>query len=553
MKALIGQMVPMADGVRLATDVWLPAGPGPFPVILVRTPYHRKDSGPFSYVQDGYGLVVQDCRGKWDSEGVFTPLADEARDGQDTVAWIADQRWCNGRIGTLGGSYLGFVQIPAAAGGHEALRCMVPQVTSASYFRHWARYDGCPALCNALVWNLTHSVCRTKPSGSHFTWDELFRLDTLDAIFDRVGYENETLRKWAAHDQYDDYWEGIDQFPMHGNIKAAGCHMGGWFDHHLQGQCETYMRIRDLGAGGAARQGQRLIIGPWGHSTFGATGEAHRSYGDWDFSPAADVPVQTFERRFLDLHLRDRDDGLTEEPPVRVFLMGANHWADLADWPPPDADTQDWFLRSAGHADTQTGPGTLSRESPGPEPPDRYEYDPNDPMPTRGGPAFQGLEHRGPLDQRPLFDRSDFLYYRSEPLPEPLTVVGNIKLDLWVTSNALDTDFIARLCVVETSGAVTCFSYGSLRCKYRDGWSEQKPLEPGEPTQIHIQMGHTAYEFPAGSRIALIVTSSCFPRIIPNPNTMAPPFAGERTPIAQQSILHDSQHPSCLRLPVLPA
>jgi len=174
-------------------------------------------------------------------------------------------------------------------------------------------------------------------------------------------------------------------------------------------------------------------------------------------------------------------------------------------------------------------------------------------MPTRGGPAFQGLEHRGPLDQRPLFDRSDFLYYRSEPLPEPLTVVGNIKLDLWVTSNALDTDFIARLCVVETSGAVTCFSYGSLRCKYRDGWSEQKPLEPGEPTQIHIQMGHTAYEFPAGSRIALIVTSSCFPRIIPNPNTMAPPFAGERTPIAQQSILHDSQHPSCLRLPVLPA
>lgn len=551
MKAQIGEMVSMSDGVRLATDVWLPDGQSSFPTILVRTPYHRNGGGPLSYVAQGYGVVVQDCRGKFESEGVFTPLADEARDGQDTVSWIADQKWCNGRIGTLGGSYLGFVQIPAASGGHEALRGMVPQVTSASYFRHWARYDGCPALANAYMWNLSNSVCRTKPTMTHYSWDALYLLTSIEEVFERVGYENETLRNWSQHDRQDEYWDGIDQFPMHEKIRVPGCHMGGWFDHHLQGQVETYERIRDLGATEAARTGQRLIIGPWGHSTFGATGDPHRRYGDWDFTGAADVLVQTFEQRFLDLCLRDEDDGLSEEPPVRVFLMGDNRWIDLADWPPPDADYQDWHLRSEGHADTLAGPGRLTRESPGNEPPDRYEYDPQDPMPTRGGPVYQGIEARGPLDQRPLFGRSDFLYYRSDPLPGPLALVGNVELDLWVASSAVDTDFIARLCVVEPSGAVTCFTYGSLRCRYRESWSEPEPLDPETPTRIHLQMGHTAYVFPEGSRIALIVTSSCFPRIDPNTNLMSPPFHSRETQVAQQTILHDTEHPSCLRLPVL--
>lgn len=553
MKALIARMVPMRDGVHLATDAWLPDGPGPFPVILVRTPYHRQSAVPRDhYVPRGYAVVVQDCRGKYGSEGVFTPLADEADDGQDTVAWVAEQNWCNGRIGTLGGSYLGFVQIPAASGGHEALRCMVPQVTSASYFRHWARYDGCPALCNALRWNLANAVSRTPPNMSHIAWDELYAMTTLEEIFARVGFDCETLRQWFEHDCDDEYWQGIDQFPMHETIRIPGLHMGGWFDHHLQGQCETYGRIRDLGATDAARTGQRLVIGPWGHSTFGAVGDTHRSYGDWDFTEAADVSVRTFEERFLNLHLKDLDDGLTEEPPVRVFLMGENRWLDLADWPPPDTQAQTLHLRSDGHADTRHGPGRLTRDTPGcGEAPDRYTYNPADPMPTRGGPVYQGIDDKGPLDQRPLFGRDDFVYYRSDILPEPLAVVGNVELDLWVASSALDTDFIARLCVVEASGAVTCFTYGSLRCKYRDSWSEPKPLQPGEPTKIHIQMGHTAYVFPKGSRIALLVTSSSFPRIIPNSNTMAKPFSGAESVVAEQQVLHDTEHPSRLHLPVL--
>ena len=183
MNALIGKMVAMSDGVRLATDVWLPQGAGPFPTILMRTPYHRQNGVAREYVDQGYAFVVQDCRGKYDSEGVFTPLADEARDGQDTVDWIANQKWCNGRIGMVGASYLGFVQVPAASGGHEALRCIVPQLCSATFFRQWARYDGCPSLANALIWNLTHAVCRTRPSQLHFDWQELHHLGTLEEIY----------------------------------------------------------------------------------------------------------------------------------------------------------------------------------------------------------------------------------------------------------------------------------------------------------------------------------------------------------------------------------
>jgi putative CocE/NonD family hydrolase len=546
-------MIPMSDRVHLAADVWLPDGPGPFPTLLVRTPYHRRQMPPL-YVDHGYALVVQDCRGKYESEGLFTPLADEARDGQDTIAWIADQKWCNGRIGMLGGSYLGFVQVPAAAGGHEALRCIVPQVASASFFRHWARYDGCPSLCNAIGW-LLGNVSRTTTQPWRFELSELYSASTLDELFGIAGFECEPLRSFFEHDRYDDYWASIDQFPMHEQIRIPAYHMGSWFDHHLQGQCETFGRIRDLGATESARKGQRMLVGPWGHAAYrtviGSDGVQDRRYGDWEFPEEACVSVRTFEKRFLDFHMKDRDDGFGEEPPVRVFLMGANRWIDLPDWPPPDADVQGWYLRSNGHADPRNGPGRLTRESPGQEPPDRYTYDPMDPMPTRGGPVFQGIEARGPQDQRPLFDRSDFVYYQSDPLPEPMALIGNIELELWVASSALDTDFIARLCVVEPSGAVTCFTYGSLRCKYRESWSDPTPLEPDTPTPIHIQMGHTACVLPQGSRIAILITSSCYPRIVPNSNTMAGPFSGAEPVPANHEILHDANRPSCLHLPVV--
>jgi len=337
MQALIDRKVPAEDGVELATDVYLPDGPGPFPAVVVRTPYHRVGQQGLAplFTGRGYALVVQDCRGKYDSDGVFTPLMDEARDGQATIDWAANQKWCNGRIGLWGRSYLGIVQVPAASSGHEALQCIVPSVAPGSFFRDWLRYDGCFALGNAIRWGVTHASVRTQPPQGHFTWEELWRLPSPAAIAARVGIETPVLSVWAEHDRYDKYWETIDQCRMHERIRMPGYHVGGWFDHLSRGQFEAYQNIRDYGATELARAGQKLLIGPWGHRNTGNTGPDHCMYGDWDFGPEADLPVLTHELQFLDFYLKDEDNGYTSQPPVKVFLMGANRWIALDDWPPP--------------------------------------------------------------------------------------------------------------------------------------------------------------------------------------------------------------------------
>lgn len=553
MQVRLCQKVPAEDGIHLATDVYLPDGPGPFPAVIFRTPYHRTGSQRRApqFVERGYAFVAQDCRGKFDSEGSFTPLVDEARDGQAAIDWVANRGWCNGRIGLWGRSYPGIVQVPAASGGHEALRCILPSIAPGSFFRDWIRYDGCFALANATRWSLHKTTCRTDPPMEHFTWEEVRCLPDPKAMAERVGFETPALSEWAAHDHYDAYWEAVDQCRMHARVCAAGLHVGGWFDHLTRGQFDAYQNIRDRGATEKARRGQRLLIGPWGHYTTGITGPDHCRYGDWDFGPEADLPVLAHEFQCLDFYLKDQDNGYSAQPPVKVFLMGENRWIFLEDWPPPDARVQQWHLTSEGSANLKFGDGGLTQEAPAGSAADRYVYDPRDPVPTRGGPIYWDFKHLGPVDMRPVLERPDVLYYRSSRLGSSLAVIGEIALDLTVSSDAEDTDFVARLCVEEASGAVTCLTVGSFRCRYRDGWEKRRPLVRGETTPISLQMGHLAYVFPPGSRIGLIVTSSDFPRILPHSNTMAPLWAEAPPVAARNSVCHGPGVSSCLNLPVV--
>ncbi len=555
MRALLNQRVPTTDGAELATDVYLPDGAGSFPVLLTRTPYHRAfatggDPAGMSkvryFLERGYAYVVQDVRGKYDSTGQFRPLVHEAVDGQRTIDWIAEQRWCNGRVGMVGLSYLGIVQVPAAAGGHEALRCITPQVAPQSFFTDWIRYDGCFALANMVRWPFTHNVCSTKPTAGHFTWDELCRLPSPGAIEERVGAVAPELRRWVEHDRYDDYWRAIDQHEMYASVGAAGMHIGGWFDHLTRGQFQGFRGISDRGASERARTSQRLLIGPWGHSTTG-----QREYGEWDFGPRAALKWMVYRQRFIDLWMRDIDDGITNEPPVRLFLMGENRWIGLDDWPPPDAEEQSWHLTSTGSAIGIGGGGRLSREAPSDDPPDAFSYDPDHPAPTHGGQIYWGLSDPGPQQQRQVLSRDDVLYYRSERLAQPVRVVGEVELDLWIATDVQDTDVIAKLCVVQPDGRVMSLIVGSLRCRYRDSWSDPEPLVPGEATRIRVHVGNLAYTFPEGSRIALMVTSSDFPRILPHPNTMEPTWSGAPSKVARHEVLHDAGHPSRLVLPVV--
>ena len=546
MRALVHQMVPGAGG-DLATDVYLPPGAGPFPVVLQRTPYHRRvlEALAPTFVQAGYAYVVQDCRGKWDSGGQFTPLVHEAEDGLTTLDWVANQSWCNGRIGMWGRSYHGIVQIPAAISQHEALGCIAPSVAPGSFFRDWLRYDGCFALGNAVRWGLTHATCRTQPAMAHFCWDELNQLDGVEAIARRAGFATPCLADWVGHDTYDEYWATLDQDTMYSRVTVPGLHAGGWFDHLTRTQYEAYRAISEAGATPAARSGQRMLIGPWGHQTMSNLGAEHTHYGDWAFGEDANLDVLKYEMRFLNLHLRDIDDGLSDEPRVRVFLMGENRWVSLDDWPATSTQTHAWHLDGEDHSSCglrPDGSGAVGARS--------YTYDPRDPVPTLGGAVYWGLEQRGPVDQRSSIQRADVLTYRSDPLDAPVTVIGNLELDLHIVCDRQDTDIVARLCVEEASGAVICLTLGSLRCRFRDSWSDPSALEPDTPTQLTIQLGQTAYTFAAGSRIVLTVTSSDFPRILPHPNHMAPLFEGEPV-IAHTQILHGREHASHLRLPVV--
>lgn len=555
MQALICREVPVEEGVDLATDIYLPDGPGPFPAILIRTPYHRTgmQANAAAFTERGYAVVAQDCRGKYDSGGTFTPLVDEARDGQAALDWVANQRWCNGRIGMWGRSYLAIVQVPAASGGHPALRCIVPSVAAGSFFQDWVRYDGCFALGNMLRWCLTHATCRNQPPLAHVDWETLNRRPDPAAMAAYAGVAIPMVAEWAARDRDDAYWQAIDQRAMHPRVRVPGFHAGGWFDHLTRGQFAAYQNIRDHGATAEARGGQRLLIGPWGHLNIGNTGPAHCRYGEWEFGTEADLPVLAAELQCLDFHLKDVDNGYTAQPPVKLFLMGANCWITLSDWPPPQAETHSWYLTSGGSANMRLGDGRLMREPPTQSVADSYTYDPHDPVPTRGGAIYWGNALLGPVDQRPLLERSDVLVYRGEPLPTPLTVVGEVALELVIASSAEDTDFIAKLCVEEPSGAVTCLTHGSLRCRYRERWSEPRALTPGEATRIRLQMGHTAYVFPAGARLVLTITSSDFPRILPHPNTLAAPWAETPPVVARNTVMHGAGAPSRLLLPVMEA
>jgi uncharacterized protein len=519
----------------LATDVYLPSTSGSHPVVLVRTPYNRKGLAltAETFVDRGYAFVTQDCRGKFESVGHFIPLL-EAVDGQATLDWIANQPWCNGRIGMWGRSYLGIVQIPAAAGQHEALKCIAPSVAPGSFFKDWLRYDGCFALANAVRWGVSHASFSGQPEKlDEIDWEALHNLDGPEAIADAVGFVTPMLKAWAQNDVAEAFWDQFDQEPLHDRITVPGMHAGGWFDHLTRGQFNAYRNIRDRGATGAARSGQRLFIGPWGHSTISAAD--HRLYGEWDFGEATNVSVLDHELRFLDLYLRDIDDGISSEPPVRVFEMGTNQWIDLDDWPPSDAKSVSLHLDDGGRLSDHPGSGSQ-----------RYVSDPSDPVPTQGGPIYWGLLNKaGPVDQADIIRRADTLYYRTEPLDSELQVCGPISFDVAVTCDQPDADLIAKLCVESADGDVHCLTLGSLRLRYRNGYRQIDPIVPGEILHVTLDLGHVSYRFAADSRIGLILCSSDFPRILPNTHTIDPPWSGVTPERATLTVVHDS---SALRL-----
>ncbi len=557
-----GLEVPMRDGVMLAADVYRPRDDRPAPTLVTRTPYgkeftHYISAGnfplPLKLAEEGYAVVVNDVRGRFASGGEFTPYVCDAADGHDAVEWSAGQPWSSGEIGVFGCSYLGLTALLAAREAPPSLRCAIAMVAPANPFLEMSNGSRLPWLLAQAVTHL-HRSDHGVPEKSRKALFEALAAESWRRPWRPVAtapglsepgvapYFQEMIR----HDHLDDYWRAASPDADYARYRVPILHMGGWWDSFNLGTVRNFLGIR-----AATDQPQHLFMGPWGHQ------EYERIYGEYDLGPAAPIGVPRrggggIMQRYLDFLDRHLRGGTVEAPPVTYFLVGPNEWRSAGSWPPPEARELALHLRSGGGANTSAGDGRLDPAPPeGPEPPDRYRYDPRDPVSRLDGPRV-ALELPGPQDHSWLERRLDVLCYSTAPLERPLAIAGSVELDLWAATDGPDTDWTAKLLDVFPDGRAVALRTGHLCARFRDSPSEPRRVPPNEAVRYRLELGSIACELPAGHRLRLHVSSSEWPDHLPNANTGEPVATGTRTRVASQRILHDAEHASALRLWVLP-
>ncbi len=583
------ELAPMRDGVELATEVYLPAGEGPFPVILQRTPYNRRAPSPGSdcdaaigryFAERGYATLNQDTRGRYRSEGEFDAMRQEARDGHDAVEWAAVQPWSNGRVGMVGGSYVGLTQWQAAVEQPPHLVAIAPHYSSSDYLQGWTYQGGAFDLWFAQSWTsqilapdtlqrrleaagtpadaVQREVAAFVAAGRAKLLDDwLWQMPLKNfAAFRRDGNIAAYYDEWLARPGYDDYWADLDVETKYPRIRVPALVTGGWYDVFQEGTIRNFVGVRSQGGSEAARNGTQLVMRALCHACPPDT-----TAGEIDFGPDNAFDLNAAWARWFDYWLKGIDNGVPDEPAVRLFVMvppdegsaGGGFWIAADEFPLPDAVETRFYLRSGGNANTAAGDGLLAADGPGGAA-DEYVYDPADPVPTVGGNmcCTNDLLPSGAFDQREVEQRDDVLVYSTQPLDEDLTVIGPVRVKLWAASSAPDTDFTAKLVDVHPDGYAHNVSEGIIRARYRDSEHRESWLTPGAVHDYTIDLGYTATVFRRGHRIRLEVSSSNFPHFDRNPNT-ATAF-GESAEIepATQRVHHDAMHPSQLVVQVAP-
>ncbi len=573
--------VAMPDGVRLATDVHLPAGPGPFPVILARTPYNKNgEKGNAAYfVKHGYAYVAQDTRGRYGSEGVWSFLGSDGPDGLHTVNWIAKQPWSSGKVGTIGTSYVGGTQHALAMEKPEALATCIPVDAVSNMGRQSMRNAGAFEL-RFWNWVMLNSVNGSKAAEDPATKAVLkemadHRLKYLAQLPLRRGTTplklaadmEDWLVEAMRHGADDGYWDAaaVAKFPE--RYKDIPVYLvGGWYDSWAGNTTSNYLALSKR-----FKSPVHLIMGPWIHGRQGAS-----SHGQVDFGPDAAIrdPL-AWRLAWYDRWLKN-DASAPLPARVRIFTMGTGDgrrgadgkllhggaWRDESDWPPADCKPVRFHLRDGGR---------LAREAPDVERSSTsFVFDPKNPVPTIGGgtSSNDGLMLQGAWDQKggphvwnwtdplPLSARNDVLVFATAPLAEDVEVTGELEVHLWATSSAPDTDFTAKLLDVYPpspdfpGGFDLNLTDGIVRARFRDSLEKESLLEPGKPYRYTIRLYPTSNVFKKGHRIRVDVSSSNFPRFDVNPNTGEPLAEHRRSQAATNTILHDREHPSHIALPV---
>ena len=542
--------VPMRDGVALSADLYLPRAAGPVPTILIRTPYSN-NTGPLieqgrRLAANGYACVLQDCRGRWDSDGDFYPFR-EAADGHDTQQWIGRQPWSNGKIGMAGGSYLGLVQWASAPRRSQYLTCLAPRVIGCDFHGGLVYPGGAFQLNVMLTWGM-RSNARTGQSIDYHNWTEAFHSLPVVAMDEAAGRTLPFWKDWVGHPAYDEYWQEFDDERRYGEIAVPAFNMGGWYDLYAVQTFRNFNGLRHHGRTREARQ-SKLIVGPWAHALSAST-----RTGDVDFGPQSLYDLDAEELRWFDYWLKGAANGIVAEPPLRLFIMGVNQWRDEQEWPLARTEWRTTYLDSGGHANSLTGDGRLAFAEPDRVEADHFVYDPRYPVQTVGGNncCSPDIVPWGPYDQRPVEMRGDVLCYTSEPLAEDLEVTGPIRVVLFAATDGRDTDWTAKLVDVSPTGYARNLCDGIIRARYREGMTATTLLEPGTICRYLIEVGVTGNVFRAGHRIRVDVSSSNFPRFDRNPNTGNPLGLDDELRTAHQTVYHSRRYPSHVLLPVIP-
>jgi putative CocE/NonD family hydrolase len=538
-------LVPMRDGVKLATDVFLPEGLEPgtkVPTILVRTCYDRNGKKEIfmRWANKGYAVISQDVRGRADSEGELIPFYNERDDGYDTIDWIIAQEWSDGKVGMWGASYLGYVVVAAATSGHPNLLAVVDEVNVGSPFVDTARKGGTLCSWPLLSWTLAQSV-GTRTDFDIFggiTVDPEAAVDARpirDIPQQMIGRTSGPWELWSQHPEYDDFWRNCTFTERGDQVKVPMYVISGWYDGDSPGVSETWRMLTEHDV-----KSRKIRLGAWEHGPNRARDLLDVSFGNDAVVYDYDISVL----RWFDRFLKGIPNGIDQEPRASYYVVGENRWRTSEDWTPAEAKVTPFYLGGDGRANSSLGDGRLVMEPEEHSAADTYIYNPADPVADSG--------EREPENMRKHELRSDIVVYTSEPLAEKLTIAGELSAVIYAASSGLDTDWVVTLSDVNEQGDSIRLSNYIVRAKYRHGLEQPQLLVPGQVERYDIFLQNIAHSFAAGHRVRFTVTSSSKFVAFPNTNTGNNPYEDTEAVIVQQTICHNQEYPSHIKLPVVP-
>lgn len=573
-QVIVDREVPckVRDGVTLYANIYRPANAGLYPVLLTRLPYDKnlpdfshRYIDPIRIAMNGYIVIIQDVRGRFASEGEFIPLMQEFEDGYDTVEWAAKLPYANGKVGMFGLSYYGFTQLYAALEHPPSLKAIFPAMTGNLLEKGLFDRDGVIDLAANQTWTLdsiANDYLERNDNENHAeAMKEIVKdLDNIDELHKLIPfkkwppvYKHPKLVPFYNKYMISNFGEELlsvvkDKMAVQGNIHIPAYHLAGWYDSHLSPTLLNYEQLQ------SSKKNQKLMIGPWAHGVFDSDiGERFFGVKGSGHSIDGEIDITTLHIDWFTHWLKEENTSINEDDyPVKLFVMGINKWRSEKEWPLKRTNYTPYYFQSDGHANTNIHSGRLMRTLSDVVWKDQYVHDPNNPVPTHGGGTiFYKGRNAGPRDQREIESREDVVVYTSAPMTEPLEVTGWVKVKLWASTDAVDTDFTAKLVDVYPDGRSYNLTDGIVRAKYRHKDIEEESLN-GEIVPYEIDLWATSNVFLPGHCIRIEIASSNFPRFDVNPNTGNTTLDTVEMITAKQSIYHGVKYPSHVLLPVIP-